>query len=131
MKEKYEVHDILIAIGTNTRQKENLQKAKTMLCRKFGDARFSSALWTQPIDIKSEVFLNALASAKTSLSRDETTAALKEMEKACGNTRALRDEGIIVTDLDLMAYDNEKLHIADWERPYIKALAKELNDNNK
>lgn len=119
-------HNIIIAVGTNTRQEENLQKAKTLIKKKFKEVKFSSALWTQPIGINSDVFLNALASAKTSKNIKETTSVLKEIETNCGNTRAQRDKGIIIMDLDLMAFDEEKLHNNDWERTYIKALAKEL-----
>ena len=119
-------HNIIIAVGTNTRQEENLQKAKTLIKKKFKEVKFSSALWTQPIGINSDVFLNALASAKTSKNIKETTSVLKEIETNCGNTRAQRDKGIIIMDLDLMAFDEEKLHNNDWERTYIKTLAKEL-----
>ena len=38
----------------------------------------------------------------------------------------LRRHGIVPIDLDLLLYDDERFHLQDWERSYIKDLLKLL-----
>lgn len=117
-----ELHKAIIAIGSNTRQKENMRKATALIEEKFTDVKFSPAQWTKPIGIDSDMFLNALASFSTAHDINKTACILKEIEEKCGNTKALRKEGIVCMDLDLLQFDRERYHNGDWERPYIKAI---------
>ena len=49
------------------------------------------------------------------------------MEQTCGNTDRLREQGIVVLDIDILKYGDKKMHIDDWQRPYIQQLLKEMN----
>ncbi len=117
-----ELHKVIIAIGSNTRQKENMQKATALIEENFTDVKFSPAQWTKPIGIDSDMFLNALASFTTAHDSNKTTHILKEIEEKCGNTKTLRKEGVVCMDLDLLQFDKERYHNGDWERTYIKAI---------
>ena len=119
MKEK---HKVVVAIGSNSHQEENLQKAKTLIEQRFTEAEFSSALWTKPVGMDSDRFLNALAVFTTAHDIERTTEELKEIETVCGNTKKKREEGIVSMDLDVLLFDKEKRHNDDWSRPYIKKL---------
>lgn len=126
-----EPHKALIAIGSNIRQNEHTEKAMALIEQNFMDVKFSSALWTKPIGLDSDMFLNAIASFATAHDSDRTTRILKEIEEECGNTKALRKEGVVCMDLDLLMFDGERLHGDDWERPYIKVLLDELGLENE
>lgn len=39
-----------------------------------------------------------------------------------GRTQEDRTAGIVRIDLDLLQYDNDRYHLRDWERDYIKKL---------
>jgi len=115
----------LFALGSNHGQVENMQRAKTLLRRALGDSlRFSEDLWTEPIGIISDRFLNCLGAAKTTLSQVELTALFKQTELDCGNTAELRRRNIIEMDIDLLRFGQAKSHTADWQRDYIRKLIK-------
>ena len=117
-----EKHKVVVAIGSNSHQEENLQKAKTLIEQHFTETAFSSTLWTKPIGMDSDMFLNALAVFTTAHDIERTTEELKEIEAECGNTEKKREEGIVSMDLDVLLFDKEKRHNDDWSRPYIQTL---------
>lgn len=121
-------HKVILAMGSNYRRHANMQKAMMLIGQNLQAAVFTQAIDTEPIGMETDMFLNAMASAQTTLSIDETIAMLKDIEAKCGNTAELRQEGKIVMDIDLMQYDGERLHKNDWNRPYIKHLHKELDN---
>lgn len=121
-------HRVIVAIGSNCHRHANMQKAMLLIGLKLQGAVFTQAIDTAPIGMQSATFLNAMAAAYTPLGIDETIMLLKDIETECGNTTKLRNEGKIIADLDLLLYDDEHLHKADWERPYIKQLLKELEN---
>ena len=51
---------IIISIGSNTEQNKNIRQAKDLLNKYFHDIKYSSSIWTSPIEIKSEQFLNCI-----------------------------------------------------------------------
>lgn len=119
--------DIIIALGSNHNQTENIGRAERKLSDAFnGSVKFSKRLWTEPIGIESDKFLNSLASACTDMTESEATATLKRIERECGNTAELRRRGIIELDLDLLKYGDVKRHEADWRRSYIIELIRTL-----
>ena len=64
-------------------------------------------------------FDNLLAYGHTDMSLDDLMAFTKETEGVCGNSAMLRRHDIV--------YGNEKLHIKDWNKTYIRKL---MEDNN-
>ncbi len=51
---------------------------------------------------------------------------LKRIEQLAGNTLDKRNMGVVEADIDLLMYDDVKLHEKDWQRSYIKELVEEL-----
>lgn len=121
-------HRVIVAIGSNCHRHANMQKAMLLIGQKLQGVVFTQAIDTAPIGMQADTFLNAMAAAYTPLGIDETIMLLKNIETECGNTACLRREGKIIADIDLLLYDEEHLHKADWERPYIKQLLKELEN---
>ena len=118
-----------MALGTNHEQELNMSQAKEMLSRLLDGIRFSSLAWTAPIGIVSDHFLNCLAIGGTSLSLPSLLSAIKRIERKCGDTTSLRQENIVCMDIDILMYDDKRMHQGDWQRPYIQQLMNELTAN--
>ena len=70
------------------------------------------------------MYLNQLCSGTTAFGPNLLSEVLKETEKRQGRTH--NEDGIVTLDLDLLQYDDQRFHLRDWERPYVKDLIKEL-----
>ena len=118
------MHRCIISLAANCQQEENLARARECLGRILTDMSFTEELWTAPVGTvrRLDKYLNQLLYAETSLSVEELTSRLKEIEMLMGRTDDDRRQGIVRIDLDLMQYDKERYHLRDWERPYIQSL---------
>lgn len=123
-------HHIILALGTNTQPTMWMREARALLCRMFPSIRFSREIWTEPIGIDSEPFRNCIAYATTDLDSSRVLLKLKEVESLCGRTAEDRMRNVIKIDVDMLQYDNQRCHEADWSRPYIHQLMREMEDNN-
>lgn len=121
-----ESHQLFISIGTNINQEEKLSLAKNMLRGLFTNIVFSSEIWTEPIGIQTDEFLNCIAMASTKHGLKQIERALKQIERRCGDTKSKRTENIISMDIDILQYGDEKFHVEDWKRDYVTKLMKEL-----
>lgn len=121
------MHDILIALGTNVIA-DRIRFVETCLEQSFEDVRFTQTIPTEPIGerFKGKQFFNAVMAGKTFMARNEVVEQLKRIEQLAGNTQDKRNMGVVEADIDLLMYDDEKLHEKDWQRPYIKELVEEL-----
>lgn len=121
------MHDILIAIGTNVIA-DRIRFVETCLEQSFEEVRFTQTIPTEPIGerFKGKQFYNAVMAGKTFMARNEVVEQLKRIEQLAGNTQDKRNMGVVEADIDLLMYDDEKLHEKDWQRPYIKELVEEL-----
>lgn len=119
--------EIVIAIGTNTNQEISIFLAKQLLEQLFKDIKFTEELWTLPLDIKSDRFLNCLAIGHTTHGAPQIKSALRRIENRCGDSKTARTNGIVKMDIDILLYDGQRLHEEDWNRPYIKTLMKEID----
>lgn len=45
----------------------------------------------------------------------------------CGDTKEARNHNIVNIDIDILQYGDTRLHVDDWNRPYIATLLKQLN----
>lgn len=118
---------ILLALGSNTQYSTTMPRAQESLSARFKDIRFTRTIVSA--DVKNPdaaPYANCLCLAQTTMDREEVTRALHEIESACGNSRELRAKGQVLMDIDLLRYDDEILHAADWQRTYIKTLLSEL-----
>lgn len=119
---------IILAIGSNNNAESNIALAKMKIQSLFKDVVFTEELWTDPIDMPegTEPFLNCLAKGYTRHGLSQIKMGLKRLERECGNSKAKRSGNIIVLDVDVLQYGDEKLKESDWQRYYIKKLIRQL-----
>lgn len=117
---------IVVALGSNVNQETHIEQAKSMLEATFNDMVFGTSLWTEPIGMKSENFLNVLGVGYTNVNKERTIQALKSIEHRCGRRVAASRKGIIAIDIDLLLFGAERLHEVDWDRRYIQNLLQQL-----
>lgn len=115
-------HTIIVALGSNFEQEESFKNATLLLDRFLPSLVFSPRIWTNPIGVHSDKFLNCLAKGSTLLEEHVLLHILKGIEHECGDSPERRAQGRVKMDLDLLVYAGEKRHIKDWEREYIKQL---------
>ena len=119
------MHNVLIAIGSNSLQSVHVQWASQWLSNFLDQCRLSRCLWTPDIKGTGHWYMNRLAVGNTPLTVSELEQQLKETESRLGRTKQQ-----VTIDLDLMLYDEKQYHLTDWPRPYIRQLlpdiAKEL-----
>lgn len=114
---------IIVSLGSNTNQVENLDFAKKKLMVILGkDTLFTNSMWTEPVGIESDRFLNCLCVATTSHTLQQLLKAFKHLEKQCARTKKNDKCNRITLDIDIMLYGDEKFHLQDWDREYIKEL---------
>lgn len=118
---------LLIALGTNVNQKQNIQKAMDLLRKTWHDILFTNLKWTKPIGMDTDLFYNCLAYTKVDEDLPQVQQILKNIEKACGNTEADRVLQKIQMDIDILMFGTRKLHEQDWQRSYIQELIQEID----
>ena len=110
----------------NDQQKQHLEAARQQLALLLSDLHFTTEHWTDPVhNLHPAQYLNQLCEGTTTFSANLLEEVLKEIEKRLGRTK--NEDGIVAIDLDLMLYDDERHHLRDWERHYIKDLLGELS----
>ena len=122
---------IILVLGTNSEQELNMGKAREMLVALLGTLRFSKNMWTHPIDIVSDDFLNCMVVGQTSMNLSALNAALKKIERSCGDTSYKRRKNVVKMDIDILKYDTTIMHERDWKRPYILQLLDEMKIEHK
>lgn len=123
------MHDILIAIGTNVIA-DRIRFVEVHLEQCFENVRFTHIIPTEPIGerFKGKQFFNAVMAGKTNLAMSEVEEQLKLIEQLAGNTLDKRNMGVVEADIDLLMYDDVKLHEKDWQRSYIKVLVERIKE---
>lgn len=121
-------HELIISIGTNVDHDLNMTLAKRALLTLLPDMTFTTEKWTIPVDAESDKFLNCLALATTRHGAKQIVRAFKQIERKCGDTKGKRSKGTITVDIDILKYDDEIFHKEDWQRGYIRALMREINE---
>lgn len=121
------MHRVILSLAANRFQKSNLAKARECLGKLLTDINFTSELWTEPLSSsRQELYLNQLAEGSTELTLDDLNQRLKVIESSFGRTSRKRLLGIVPIDLDILRYDDQRLHERDWQRPYVTQLIGEL-----
>ena len=121
------MHQVVISLAANCDAVKNLPEARLCLEQILVFSHYTNAIWTEPIGCKrKDLYLNQLVKATTKLSFDELHNQLKAIEQKIGRTAEDRQEGIVRLDLDILAFDDERHHLADWERHYVKMLLPQL-----
>ena len=117
--------ELILSLGSNCDQKESMSAAKEKLRSMFGDdITFSECVWTEPIGIESDKFLNCLAFTHTSHKLEYVSKAVKHIERGRGNRKRARTCNIVKMDIDILKYATQILHERDLSRKYISELMK-------
>lgn len=111
-------HNVIIALGSNV-SKDNLALCRPLLDEYMKVDRASSVITTDAIGMQSPPFANQLIGGTTCKTLDELTRLTKDTEVALGRKRGT---GIVSIDIDILQYDDVRLHLHDWEREYVKQL---------
>ncbi len=123
-------HKLFISIGSNYDQNRYVDMAKVLLYENFGgEITFSKSIWTLPIGIESDRFLNCVGLAYTSLDLKHAESAVKNIERLCGRMEGDRAMDIIRVDIDILTFDDKVIREKDFSRDYIQRLVKTLNVN--
>lgn len=118
-------HHIIISLASNEDPEAHLAAAREQLTQLLTEAHFTSAIWTEPVNTSRQVsYLNQLCTGTTALGVNLLGEVLKETERRLG--RIHNEDGIVAIDLDLLQYDDQKYHLRDWNRDYVKNLLNEL-----
>lgn len=119
---------VIIAIGCNHNHLTQMRHAQRLLASTLEGVRTSEMLWTEPIGrlFAGKKFTNMLVSCHTHMTLGELCALLKDLERQCGNTKDLRQQGIVMMDMDVLLYDTTVCHPDDWQRDYVRRLMPEL-----
>jgi len=125
------LHEAVIVFGSNDNQEQNVSNAKSVLTVLFPHITFSSCVWTEPIGVQTDRFLNCMCFFTTTHGKTQVMRALKHAENKLGSTTADRNRNKVTIDIDLMMFDGEKLHLADWNRGYVIQLYDELRKKVK
>lgn len=123
------MHDVLIALGTNVIA-DKIRFVELCLEQSFESVRFTQIIPTEPIGerFKGKQFFNAVMVGKTHMAKSEVEEQLKRIEQLAGNTQDKRNMGVVEADIDLLMYDDVKLHEKDWQRSYIKELVERIKE---
>ena len=70
---------LILSLGSNYDQERNIIEAISLLNKMFAknDIVFSRQMWTNPVDIKSDKFLNCMLFTHTSCGLDEVERSIK------------------------------------------------------
>ena len=119
------LHNVLIALGSNTGNRQGNLSEALVKCKDFLQTnRLSPVIETKPIGHTNNPYLNQLFSGTTSLTLEKLLDNTKRIENEMGRDRSNR--GNVAIDIDIILYDQQKLHFTDWERDYIKQLLTQL-----
>ena len=119
------LHNVLIALGSNTGNRQGNLSEALVKCKDFIQTnRLSPVIETKPIGHTNNPYLNQLFSGTTSLTLEKLLDNTKRIENEMGRDRSNR--GNVAIDIDIILYDQQKLHFTDWERDYMKQLVTQL-----
>ena len=117
---------MVLTLGSNCEQEHNVRYAMERLRECFPGIKFSRILWTEPIGIESDKFVNALAIGYSNITVEDVIKNLKAIERECGRCYEDKAKNIVRLDIDLLQYGELKFREEDWEREYVQLLLKEL-----
>ncbi len=122
---------ITLAIGSNILQQKNIDEARSRLRHLLPGIVFGEAVWTTPIGIQSDRFLNLLAYADTPLSLDRLQEKLKAIEREMGDSHENHQQGHVIIDLDVAEYDGRTVKEVVWIEEVQQAQKQAVSNKNK
>lgn len=111
---------VIISLGSNTNQEENIQRAREILSHLIPDATFTEPEWTDPVPEKDrpagkDKYLNCLVEGHVHLSEKSVIAKLKQLEITMGDNHENHITGHVNIDLDLIQYGDHKVRDIIWK----------------
>ncbi len=98
-------HDVFLSLGSNINRKLNITSCLDSLTNAFGEIKCSPVYESEPVGFQGNCFYNLVVKIKTSLSLDELTAFLKEIEDQNGRIRGGEKFSSRTLDIDVISYD--------------------------
>ena len=117
-------HYVIIALGSNV-SRDHLPKARQLMGEWLNVTATSDIIATEPIGMSSPDFHNQLLECTTALTLDRLTLRTKATEQTLGRQHG---KGIVSIDIDIMQYDDTRLHPDDWNREYIIELYRQIKE---
>lgn len=118
---------LILCLGSNFEQEKNIQQAQKMLRLELPNLCFTHNLWTEPIGVITPNYLNCLAYGTISITYWDILKLTKRIEKRLGRSQKAASSTKITIDIDILQYGNDKFHLSDWERNYVKELLVEIS----
>ena len=106
---------VLISLGSNTRQQDNIARAKTLLRQIYPAITFSTERWTAPVGVPTDRFLNCTAQFDTTEPMETVAQQLKTIEQRMGDSHENHRRNIVLIDLDLIRYGHRQLRNIVWQ----------------
>lgn len=124
-------HRYILSLGTNMEpREERLRQAMCMLSEIDGNCVLSTPYATASIgkDAGNERkhYRNAVAVVETEMDSVALGEMLKEYERRCGRTAAMKAEGIVPIDIDIVMADDAIVRQKDFNRYYFRQGYEEL-----
>jgi 2-amino-4-hydroxy-6-hydroxymethyldihydropteridine diphosphokinase len=117
----------VILAGSNFNEQDNLKKSLQKLQNHGSLIKHSPAIYTVATGAQYQKdFLDQALVVETNLSQTEFTEALKAIEQVLGRTPALKQQGLIPIDLDLLVWNGVMLKRDFLETPSLRALVQEV-----
>ncbi len=108
---------IILGLGSNYNEKENILRATEALKHIFPDMIFSDMVYTKPIGlINKKLFLNRVGVAYSSYDILKINRELKRIESELGRMPQDKEQGCIKIDIDLLQWNEEILKPGDFKR---------------
>lgn len=129
-------HRVIVSLGSNAEAERMLGLAEELLSKVMEVEGCSQRLWTEACGMPQEApewvsnrFLNMILAGYTQYSAEELQQSFKSIELRMGRHEHEKRQGVVRIDIDLLAYDNLRLHPDDWQRDYVKRLTAPFVDN--
>lgn len=112
---------VIISLGSNINQEENIQRAREILSHIIPDATFTEPQWTDPVEESGNQsgkakYLNCLVEGHVfNFTERSINARLKQIEQTMGDSHENHMEGNVIIDLDLIQYGDHKLRDIIWK----------------
>lgn len=120
------VHKAILCLGSNVEAERNVNEAKKILAKKYPGLQSTPNLRTAPIGIQSEDFVNCMVRITLTESFESLLYFTKQLERNLGRNQCYDSKDRVTIDVDILLFDDQKLHRKDWDRPYVKLLLQEL-----
>lgn len=123
------MHKIILALGSNYNAKVNIELAIDLLSKSIKIIQSTLSYDNESTEFPISIFTNKILVCETELTYEILNKELKRIETECGRNNYTKTTGIIPLDIDILLYDNNRYHINDWDKPYIKYLLSLINPN--